>query len=106
MPTAVQGRLEQEIRDFYPEEDNCLTEDFLKNLTLLDTTADTSSHLEHARKVTDYFKDPENGGLLELERMWRTHFLDTMRPEHLPDHWSVVHNATRLEIRGVEPHEI
>lgn len=41
----------------------------------------------------------ETGGLVALERMWRTHFLQVMRPQHLPDLWSVEHSGNRLEIR-------
>lgn len=35
------------------------------------------------------------GGLTELERMWREHFLNTMRPKYLPELWCVTHNANR-----------
>ena len=32
-------------------------------------------------------------GLCALERRWRKHFLDTMRPKFLPPLWSVEHQV-------------
>lgn len=42
------------------------------------------------------------GGLIELERIWREHFLNTMQPKFLPELWNVNHNADRLEVRASE----
>lgn len=42
------------------------------------------------------------GGLVELERMWREHFLTTMEPKYLPSLWSVRHNQERLIIRQAQ----
>jgi len=35
-------------------------------------------------------------GLLQLEIIWRRHFLKTMQPQHLPDMWSIHHQGERL----------
>ncbi|XP_043601729.1 exonuclease 3'-5' domain-containing protein 2 isoform X1 [Bombus pyrosoma] len=51
----------------------------------------------HGLKVVQYFHKKE-GGLVELERMWREHFLLTMKPKYLPNLWSVHHNQERLII--------
>ena len=37
-------------------------------------------------------------GLLEFQRRWRQHFLDTMNPRFLPELWSVDHNPHQLYI--------
>ncbi|KAH0956288.1 hypothetical protein HN011_006778 [Eciton burchellii] len=55
----------------------------------------------HGLKVVQYFQRQE-GGLVELERMWREHFLITMNPKHLPSLWSVRHNQERLIIRQAQ----
>lgn len=34
--------------------------------------------------------------LLDFQRRWRTHFLETMKPKFLPAKWSVDHNHDRL----------
>ncbi|KAG8033991.1 hypothetical protein G9C98_008472 [Cotesia typhae] len=52
----------------------------------------------HGLRVVEYFTKSEKG-LVELERLWREHFLNTMKPKYLPKLWSVHHNQERLEIR-------
>lgn len=48
----------------------------------------------HGAKVVDFYKQKE-GGLVMLERMWREHFINFMKPKYLPDLWSVEHNSQR-----------
>ncbi|KAK1125647.1 hypothetical protein K0M31_005205 [Melipona bicolor] len=62
---------------------------------------DQSKCQPHGLKVVQYFHERE-GGLVELERMWREHFLLTMKPKYLPNLWSVHHNEERLTIRQSE----
>jgi len=38
----------------------------------------------------------ENGGLVAFERLWRQHFLDSMKPGFLPKGWSVDHSHDQL----------
>lgn len=86
-------KMTEDIREFYPDKE--LTKEFMTELSSLDTKSKAGDNSGHAEKVTEYFKG--NTGLLELEKMWREHFLSTMKPRFLPDHWSTVHNANRLE---------
>lgn len=68
-------------------------------------TENESSSVElgptHGEKVVTYFTNSE-GGLVDLERTWRQHFLDKMKPKYLPPLWSVNHNQDRLKIRQIE----
>ena len=48
----------------------------------------------HGKKVVEHFT--ANKGVLELEKRWRQHFLDTMNPRFLPPLWSVDHQQERL----------
>lgn len=85
------------IQSFYPDQE--LTKTFLQELTKIDTKSKSGENTGHAEKVTEYFKNTADaGGLLELEKMWREHFLATMQPQFLPEHWSTSHNAIRLEL--------
>ncbi|KOC59183.1 Exonuclease 3'-5' domain-containing protein 2 [Habropoda laboriosa] len=59
---------------------------------------DQSKCQSHGLQVVQFFQKRE-GGLVELERMWREHFLLTMKPKYLPSLWSVRHNQERLTIR-------
>ncbi|XP_033213604.1 exonuclease 3'-5' domain-containing protein 2 [Belonocnema kinseyi] len=55
----------------------------------------------HGLKVVRHFEKLE-GGLVELERVWREHFLTVMKPRFLPKLWSVCHNQERLAIRQTQ----
>lgn len=44
----------------------------------------------HGEKVVKYFQNINK--LDELEIKWRRHFLESMKPQHLPKLWSVNHN--------------
>lgn len=57
--------------------------------------------LNFIRQVVQYYQKQESG-LIELERMWREHFLFTMKPKYLPSLWSVRHNQERLIIRQAQ----
>lgn len=70
----------------------------LKNDMFSASNNDQSQCQSHGLKVVQYFEKRE-GGLVELERIWREHFLLTMKPKHLPSLWSVCHNQERLIIR-------
>lgn len=61
----------------------------------------TSDYISHGEKVVKEFQE-NNGGLIELEKIWRQHFLTTMKPKFLPSLWSVSHNEDRLKIRASE----
>jgi len=43
-----------------------------------------------------YVVEHMEGGLVEFERLWRQHFLDTMQPKHMPAFWSVDHSHDQL----------
>lgn len=60
----------------------------------------SDNYQAHGKKVVDYFK--ENDGLVELEKMWRKHFINTMKPKYLPEYWSIDHNVQRLQVKAVE----
>lgn len=52
------------------------------------------NYTAHGEKVVEFYKNSKQG-LVTLERMWREHFLETMKPNYLPDLWSVEHNVER-----------
>lgn len=81
----------------------------LKNAMTSVPSHDLSKCPPHGLKVVQYFQKRE-GGLVELERIWREHFLSTMKPKYLPNLWSVRHNHERLTIRQsqnrIEPEDV
>lgn len=56
-----------------------------------DTIMDTST--SPSTMVSSFLS---SGGLLQLEIVWRNHFLHTMQPRHLPHMWSIHHQGERL----------
>ena len=61
------------------------------------TRLQNSEFSPHAELVVRAVRE-EGGrqGLLEFQRRWRQHFLDTMNPRFLPELWSVDHNPHQL----------
>ena len=47
----------------------------------------------HGKVVVQHYIERSGEGLCALERRWRKHFLDTMRPKFLPPLWSVEHQV-------------
>ncbi|EAT35135.1 AAEL012690-PA [Aedes aegypti] len=78
-----------------------LTAELLEHYANINVAIPNENYCAHGEKVVDHFKQTP-GGLSELEKMWREHFLQTMKPKYLPDLWSVEHNYKRLEIRADE----
>ncbi|XP_069714365.1 exonuclease 3'-5' domain-containing protein 2 isoform X2 [Phaenicophaeus curvirostris] len=54
------------------------------------------SYMPHGLKVVQCFAKGGLRSLMQLERRWRQHFLDSMQPKHLPEQWSVDHNHMKL----------
>ena len=49
-------------------------------------------YTSHGQKVVE--EVTREGKLIEFQRSWRKHFLDSMQPKYLPPHWSIDHNPT------------
>uniref|UniRef100_A0A336JZY7 Exonuclease 3'-5' domain-containing protein 2 n=1 Tax=Culicoides sonorensis TaxID=179676 RepID=A0A336JZY7_CULSO len=101
IPEERKKILEQEILKHLPEE-NEVTVELLEEYVDIDIYKKNESYQSHGKKVVEHFVISDNGGLIQLERMWREHFLNTMKPNHLPELWSIDHNVRRLEIRADE----
>lgn len=97
IPEWRQQELKKVISDYYgvPE----VTEEILNQAANIEVSALNDSFVSHGLKVYQYFC--ENGGLIQFEKMWRQHFLDTMQPQFLPAMWSVEHNHKRLAIQVI-----
>ncbi|XP_036322453.1 LOW QUALITY PROTEIN: exonuclease 3'-5' domain-containing protein 2 [Rhagoletis pomonella] len=78
-----------------------LTDELIKEAANIDTTRSNETYCQHGEKVVLLYQT-QFGGLCELEKLWRQHFLTTMKPKFLPELWNVNHNANRLEIRAQE----
>ncbi|NP_001083214.2 exonuclease 3'-5' domain containing 2 [Xenopus laevis] len=94
LPKCRKEELISEIKAFYNMED--VTEETIKEAAGLETRLFNETYTPHGLKVVQTFALGGLRPLMELEKRWRQHFLDTMHPKHLPQQWSVDHNHSKL----------
>ncbi|KAM4691044.1 exonuclease 3'-5' domain-containing protein 2 [Rhinophrynus dorsalis] len=94
IPDLRKEELLSEIRAFYCTED--IAEERLQEAANLETRIFNETYTPHGLKVVQNFSKGGLKSLMELERRWRQHFLDTMQPKYLPQQWSVDHNHSKL----------
>ncbi|KAG8179524.1 hypothetical protein JTE90_025753 [Oedothorax gibbosus] len=97
IPEQRREELKNVIANYY--EVATATDELVEKAKNIDTNSSNSNFIPHGQRVYEYFC--ENGGLFEFEKMWRQHFLDIMKPQYLPDMWSVEHNHKRLATKIV-----
>ncbi|XP_030568100.1 exonuclease 3'-5' domain-containing protein 2 [Drosophila novamexicana] len=100
MPIQKVAQLQKTILDYYTDTTE-ITAELLQKAADLECRVANESYCQHGKKVVHMYRD-KFGGLVELERLWREHFLHTMQPKFLPELWNVNHNADRLEVRASE----
>ena len=72
-----------------------LTPELIAHATTMETRKENVNFVSHGCEVVRKIR--EEGKLLEFEKMWRKHFIDTMRPRYLPPLWSVDHRHEGLK---------
>ncbi|XP_060647380.1 exonuclease 3'-5' domain-containing protein 2 [Drosophila nasuta] len=100
IPAEKATQMQKTILEYFTDEDS-ITQELLRKAATLDCKVENEDFCQHGKKVVDMYCD-KFGGLIELERIWREHFLHTMQPKYLPQLWNVNHNADRLEVRANE----
>ncbi|XP_067012367.2 exonuclease 3'-5' domain-containing protein 2 [Anabrus simplex] len=101
IPEQRRKQLEEVILNFY-EDHSEVTEELLQEAVKEDSSVMNVGYRPHGLRVVQYFSSQSSGGLVELEKLWREHFLETMKPRFLPKLWSVTHNHRRLSQRAEE----
>ncbi|KAM4663839.1 LOW QUALITY PROTEIN: exonuclease 3'-5' domain-containing protein 2 [Discoglossus pictus] len=94
LPDERKEELLKEIRAFYRTD--IITDQTLQEAASLETRVFSETYMPHGLKVVQKFARGGLKSLMELEKRWRQHFLDTMKPKHLPKQWSVDHNHSKL----------
>ncbi|KAL2099300.1 hypothetical protein ACEWY4_005780 [Coilia grayii] len=74
------------------EEFTQVTPDILQKAANLETRIFNEDYVPHGLKVVTAYAKRGLRGLMELECLWRQHFLSSMKPRFLPPLWSVSHN--------------
>lgn len=94
LPKQRKEELLAGIKEFYNTQE--VTTELLQEAAALETRICNESYVPHGLKVVQVCAEGALPALMELEKRWRQHFLDTMQPKHLPQQWSVDHNHQKL----------
>ncbi|XP_048394161.1 exonuclease 3'-5' domain-containing protein 2 isoform X2 [Stegostoma tigrinum] len=94
LPEARRKELQDVLKAFYGVQ--TLTTEILEEGASLGTRVLNESYVPHGLKVTQSCAVGGLRALMSLEKRWRQHFLDYMRPRHLPPLWCVDHNHNKL----------
>ncbi|KAH8346684.1 hypothetical protein KR084_008072 [Drosophila pseudotakahashii] len=100
IPAAKVAEMQRTLLDYYTDQTE-VTENLLRQAASVEYRVENVDYCQHGECVVQQYRD-NFGGLVELERLWREHFLHTMQPRFLPELWNVNHNADRLEVRASE----
>ncbi|EDW38009.1 GL12271 [Drosophila persimilis] len=100
IPEQKMEEMRRTLLDYYKDHTE-VTDQLLREAADVEYRMENEDYCQHGEKVVQMYRF-EFGGLIELERLWREHFLHTMKPKFLPDLWNVNHNADRLEVRASE----
>jgi len=98
IPEERLKELEDILKEHYEVDE--LTEDIIDDAANCNFNEENEEFVPHGRKVVAHYL--KNGGLLQLEVLWRQHFLDKMKPQHLPPLWSVDHQEERLGVKAAD----
>lgn len=97
LPESRRAELEEMIKNYLNlNHDEPLTQDTMSQAASLETRIFNELYVPHGLKVVQAHAEQGLKGLMELERRWRQHFLNSMQPKHLPPLWSVDHNHSKF----------
>lgn len=97
LPESRRAELEEMIKNYLNlNHDEPLTLDTMNQAASLETRIFNELYVPHGLKVVRAHAERGLKGLMELERRWRQHFLNSMQPKHLPPLWSVDHNHSKF----------
>jgi hypothetical protein len=91
IPEIRRRQLLQTLADHYGIEE--VTADIIVEASQIDTRISfENGGICHSKKVVESVLEEDK--LFEFQREWRQHFLDSMKPQHLPKLWSVAHSPS------------
>ncbi|GAB0096872.1 Exonuclease 3'-5' domain-containing protein 2 [Sergentomyia squamirostris] len=101
LPEARIKVLETNVLQFFPDWQS-LSPERLDEILEMESLTPNPDFRCHGEVVVEHYKN--NSGLVNFEKMWRQHFVDTMNPQFLPEYWSLTHSEERLEIKADRGH--
>ena len=98
IPEKRREELKEMLKQAYPNQE--INENFAEELLSTKLPKSCQNVPPHGELVVSRYKEKE--GLVNLEKLWRQHFLDVMKPRFMPTLWDINHSANRLEKRANE----
>ncbi|XP_042229715.1 exonuclease 3'-5' domain-containing protein 2-like isoform X1 [Homarus americanus] len=86
--------LEDVVKNYFNVEE--VNEKHLHDAANMDVKNWNEGYQAHGQKVYEAY---EKIGLVKLEQRWRQHFLDIMKPQFMPNCWSVTHNTYKMKLK-------
>lgn len=94
IPTKKVSEMEKLVKDFYKVDD--ILSEHLQDAANMDINFLNEGFQVHGQRIYELY---EKIGLVKLEQRWRQHFLDSMKPQYMPECWSVKHNVYKLGLK-------
>jgi hypothetical protein len=85
LPTDRREELERELKEHLQK--NEITAEDIKSITKIEPKTKNPNHKSHEELVVEALKTHED--VETFVKRWRSHFLASMKPKFLPDHWNV-----------------
>ncbi|KAL8583989.1 hypothetical protein ACOMHN_048596 [Nucella lapillus] len=85
IPAPRVQELEKTVMDYFGVSE--LTPELIEDSCNVDIRLERGGYVNHAHQVVKHMA--EHGGLIQFQARWRRHFVQTMKPQHLPAYWSV-----------------
>jgi len=82
IPSERREKLLQTLKNYFKKEE--ITKEDMEVANNCNETVQTVNYAEHGSTVV-----AKVGNIEEFVKMWRKHFLTTMQPKFMPDHWEV-----------------
>ncbi|XP_070534607.1 exonuclease 3'-5' domain-containing protein 2-like [Ptychodera flava] len=103
LPDERLAELVKTVQDFLSVD--TLTDELIEECITLDAKISNDDYISHGEQVVRLVSQ-SNGGLLEFEKQWRRHFVNTMEPKFLPELWSINHRDTDAEEYSKRKHGV
>lgn len=95
IPASRRAELSAVLRaHFNLQENDALTSEQLDTAAAIDPVIKTADFMSHGQGVVSKLDTPEK--MTDFIQMWRTHFLETMNPQHIPPTWGVARAKSEL----------
>ncbi|XP_069190762.1 exonuclease 3'-5' domain-containing protein 2-like [Procambarus clarkii] len=94
IPAKKVSEMEKLVKDFYKVD--VILSEHLQDAANIDVNVLNDGFQAHGQKIYDVY---EKIGLVKLEQRWRQHFLDNMKPQFMPECWSVKHNVYKMGLK-------